>query len=221
MDARSLTHRLVATSAMVLALTACTGAGSGDDGSPTPSQTPESTAAETDTQSPSLVVLEAPAGYQRDDVLESLSSDWSDILVADGGCTLAARGETSTGVTPDVRTASVDEVRAMATADGAADPGTADLELVTSGAGEDNDPARTLMFVSADWMSGDQAVRALARVTTVHDYDGSESSQTLALRFSCPGGAIDESEWETVAAVIRPVMHGVDENDPWADVATG
>ncbi|WP_159621892.1 hypothetical protein [Ruania rhizosphaerae] len=208
------------TAASLLALAACTPVGTADDPSSPPSEAPRSSTTEPDLQAPSLHVLDAPPGYERDAVVQELSSDWSDILIAEDGCTLAARGMTADGVAPDLRAASVEQVQAMASTDGAGTPEATDREMVTSGAGEGNDPAHTLMLVSSDWTTDDQAVRGLARVTNVQHHDGSQSSQTLALRFTCPGQMIDGAEWDAVAAVIRPVMHGqVNPDDPWAGIA--
>ncbi|QOR72174.1 hypothetical protein IM660_08060 [Ruania alkalisoli] len=218
MHRRSVSRSRLLTPVVLLTLVACTGTGSGHD-APLPNSDESSTTG-ADPQTLSLHVLDAPPGYERDGVVQDLSSDWSNVLIADDGCTLAARGVTADGVTPDLRAASIEQVQAVASTDGAGTPEATDLEMVTSGAGEGNDPAHTLMFVSSDWTTDDQAVRGLARVTNVQHYDGSQSSQTLALRFSCPGEEIDEAEWETVASVIRPVMHGqVDPDDPWAGTA--
>ncbi|UFU04259.1 hypothetical protein LQF12_06670 [Ruania suaedae] len=215
MTTTGMRRGLLPISVALLALAGC----SGEEPPSSQSEAPTATdATEPQEELPSIAVLEAPTGYERSGVLVDLGTEWTDVLVAEGGCTLSARGASTDDVADDVRAASFDEVAAMAEADGAPDPGTAERELVTSGAGEGNDPAHTLMVASGDWTTGEESVRGLARVANVQHYDGSRSSQVLALRFGCPGEAIEESEWEAAASVIRPMMTGhVGPGGPWSD----
>src|SRR5699024_8124238 len=168
-------------------------------------------------QVPSVWVLDAPSGFQTQGPAgPGKAGQWKELLTAEGGCTLSARGDTAEKPVEDMRSASVELLRSVAEADDADAENARDVTLVSSGAGEGNEPTATLTFVSADWAAGDATVRGASRVMNVLNYDGSRTSESLTLRFSCPGAIIDEDAWETVTQHIRPVLHsGSPEGEAW------
>lgn len=173
-------------------------------------------------QVPSVWVLDAPSGFQTQGPAgPGEAGQWQELVSAEGGCTLSARGDVAEKPVEDMRTASMELLQSVAEADDAeADP-VQDRTLVSSGAGEGNEPKSTLTFVSADWAAGDAMVRGASRVMSMLNYDGSMSSKSLALRFSCPGDTIDEDAWEAVTQNVRPVLHsGSPEDDPWTSRLT-
>ena len=169
-------------------------------------------------QVPSVWVLDAPSGFQTQGPAgPGEAGKWKELLTGEGGCTLSARGNVAEKPVEDMRSASVELLQSVAEADDAQAEDARDLTLVSSGAGEGNDPKSTLTFVSADWAAGDAMVRGASRVMDLMNPDGSMSSESLTIRFSCPGDAIDEDAWAAVTQDIRPVLHsGSPEDEPWA-----
>lgn len=145
-----------------------------------------------------LVVLAAgcgPSGAAEED-----TSPARDEAVATGTST-----EPETDAVDDMRAASEQRLAQIATADGATLEEATDVDLTTQGAGEGNEAQHVLTLVSADWQTGDGAVRGLSRVGNVVLHDGSLVSQWLELTFTCTG-ELDEEAWTAVIDDVRPVM---------------
>src|SRR5690625_2271276 len=152
---------------------------------------------------PTVRVLTTPPGFT--DVMPAeLTDQWADIVTSPE-CVLAGRAGTTTEAVDDVRAASVQRLQQIAAQDGASLGDATDIDLTTQGAGDGNDPHQVLTLVTADWQSGDDAVRGLSRVGNLVRPDGSLVGQWLDLTFTCPG-EIDEQGWTAVVDGLRPVM---------------
>ncbi|WP_147919032.1 hypothetical protein [Ruania zhangjianzhongii] len=167
---------------------------------------------------PDVDVLTTPDGFE-DVAPDQLSTEWTPLVTGED-CVLVGRAGQSADPVEDLRAASVAAVRDIASAGGADPAEVTDLELVTSGSGEGNDPAATATFASADWTGDSGAVRAASRVQNLLSYEGTGSSERLDLTFTCTDGSLDDAAWEAVMADVRPSLSWGSE-EPWRDILEG